>query len=286
MKTHSRLQRIALKLFGDWDSALRAAGIAPERVRRRRRWDAQVVVRHIRELTKQGKPLNSAAVQRLDPMLVEAASRYCTSWEAALRLAGLDPRQHRQRRPDWTRNKVIRAILEIESAGGKLNRAALANDSINQAAARLFGSWDSALEAAGLDPSKVRRRTEWTPGNVLKSIRGKGRAGAPLAYSKVMPRSITAAAKRFFGSWDAALRTAGLDPARIRLSKPRCKPWTRATILAAIRRKHRRRKPLHAHGVRPFSLYCAGRRLFGSWTDALQAAGLEPMAIRGDRSRT
>ena len=295
MRGDSRLQRAALRLFGRWDAALRAAGINPAGVRKTREWSRKAVVRRIRELAGEGKALNSAAVQEFEAILVSAAHRYFSSWDAALYAAGLNAEMWRKQAPPWTQDSLIRTIREACASGVKVNHAVAAawkGNSLTRAGVRLFGSWDAALRAAGLDPVRIRRyRKPWTKNTVIQAIRVKHRGGDALAYTTVVPGSLRQAGIRFFGSWNATLLAAGLNPAKIRLYRTRCKPWTAPTTLAEIRRKHRMGEALNTHNISPYSLRLSGVRFFGSWDAALAAAGLDPSKIRkrrkpgGPRSR-
>ena len=288
MRGDSRLQRAALRLFGRWDAALRAAGINPAGVRKTREWSRKAVVRRIRELAGEGKALNSAAVQEFEAILVSAAHRYFSSWDEALHAAGLDAEMWRKQAPAWTQDRLIRTIREAYARGGKINHAVAAawkGNSLTRAGVRLFGSWDAALRAAGLDPVRIRRyRKPWTKNTVIQAIRVKHRGGDALAYTTVVPGSLRQAGIRFFGSWNATLLAAGLNPAKIRLYRTRCKPWTAPTTLAEIRRKHRMGEALNTHNISPYSLCLSGVRFFGSWDAALTAAGLDPSKIRKRRT--
>jgi len=287
MRGDGRLQRAALRLFGRWDAALRAAGINPAAVRKTREWSREAVVRRIRELAGEGRQLNSAAVQEFEAILVSAAHRYFSSWDEALHAAGLDAEMWRKQAPAWTQDRLIRTIREAYARDGKVNHAVVAawkGNSLTRAGVRLFGSWDAALRAAGLDPDRIRRyRKPWTKNTVIQAIRVKHRRGDALAYTTVVPGSLRHAGIRFFGSWDATLSAAGLNPAKIRLYRTRCKPWTAPTTLAEIRRKHRMGEALNTHNISPYSLRLSGVRFFGSWDAALAAAGLDPSKIRKRR---
>jgi hypothetical protein len=106
--------------------------------------------------------------------------------------------------------------------GGAVNHAALGRNSVTRAATLLFGSWDNALREAGLDPAQVRLyREPWTPVSLLEEIQRKARAGEPLNARDVSPYSLRRRGGIFFGSWDATLAAAGLDPAKVRKSKTR-----------------------------------------------------------------
>ena len=208
--------------FSSWDQAMRAAGIDPEGIRNHRRWSREAVVSRIRQLASQGKDLNSHAIQRSEATLISAASRLFLSWDEALECAGIDPEVWRRRVPTWTRERVIEAIQTIRASGGKVSHTALRRNSVSHAGCLLFCSWDDALRAAGLVPEQNRvRRRPWTPDEIVQEIQRKSRAGEPLNARDVSPHSLRSRGTEFFGSWDAALTAAGLDPARVRRSKTR-----------------------------------------------------------------
>jgi hypothetical protein len=75
----------------------------------------------------------------------------------------------------------------------------------------LFGSWDDALRAAGLDP-ELRRRKSWNRESVVRKIRALRQKNVPLAANYVMKNhcSIFDAAMREYGSWSGALIAAGV----------------------------------------------------------------------------
>ena len=216
------LHNAILRTFPSWDHALRAAGIDPDRIRSHRRWSRQAVIQRILELASQGRPLNAGAVQKAEATLASAALRWFRCWNDALDAAGIDPARWSRRVPTWTRDRVIQAIQEIHSRGGTVSHAALRRNSVTRAATLLFGSWDAALRAAGLDPDEVRiYRKPWTSDEVMQEIQRKARMGAPLNAKNVSPYSLRCRGRIFFGSWDAALAAAGLDPAKVRKSKSR-----------------------------------------------------------------
>lgn len=78
-----------------------------------------------------------------------------------------------------------------------------------------------------------------------------------------------------FGSIVEARRAAGLA------LRPRSIPqdWSRALVLKEIRRVHERGEPL-AMSRAPTNLVRAGRRHFGSWRQAIEAAGLRYEDVR------
>jgi len=212
-----RLHGRIVWLFGRWDAAMKAAGIDPDRVRSHRRWSACAVVKRIMQLANEGRPLNLLAIQKSEAVLASAAFRYFASWDEALEAAGLDPREWRKRLPKWAPHRVTQAIRKIHDQGGKLNHAAVGHSSLARAAVNLFGSWNAALRAAGLDPEEIRvYRRPWTREEVVAEIRRKHSAGEALNAKDVTPYSLRRTGRVFFGSWDVALAAAGLDPNGIR----------------------------------------------------------------------
>lgn len=222
LREDRRLHADILRLFGCWDAAMQASGIDPACVRLHRRWSRRAVIRRIMQLDEQGKPLNAHAVQKSEAVLPSAALRHFASWDDALTAAGIDPLQWRRCVPDWTRERVIAAIHGIRDQGGKLNHAAVRRSSLSGAAVDLFGCWDAALRAAGLDPNQVRLyRRPWTPEAIVAEIQRKHKAGEALNAKDVSPNWIRRSARRLFGSWDSALAAAGLDPDRIKRNRRR-----------------------------------------------------------------
>lgn len=113
---------------------------------------------------------------------------------------------------------------------------------------------------------------------------------------EVNGRALVASAKWTLGSWDLALKAAGINPGEIRLQKYR---WQGRTILRAIRRLHQYDVPLNVGNIKsgdPKSsailkleigrdigtptLYHRAVRKFGSWDEALRLAKINPDEIR------
>jgi len=109
------LLRAAQRIFGHWSSAIEAAGFDYDNIRRYRQWTRERVIARIREWHAKGFDVNWRYVATvLDPALAAAAlhaGRF-TSWNDALRAAGLDPeRVSRYRR--WTISTVRRELQAL-----------------------------------------------------------------------------------------------------------------------------------------------------------------------------
>jgi hypothetical protein len=110
----------------------------------------------------------------------------------------------------------------------------------------------------------------WTKGRVLQVLKERRRAGQPLAYTKVSV-GLQGAAGRYFGSWPAALRAAGVDPRSVRLVRP---PWTKAQVVDEIRGAYRSGELCFGSRfhLRRNDLFQAAAEVFGSWSAAVKAA--------------
>ncbi len=209
--------QMAAKLLGSWDQALRTAGYEPSRIRHvRRPWMRDEVLDLIRRRAAAGLSIKSYEVQ---PHSVEVASRRLFgSWRAALQEAGFGGVIRRW--PVWTKVSVVEGILLRQESGAKLHCAAAAHEAkhLYEAARRLFGKWEHALEAAGIDPVTVRlRRPPWTPDTVLAELRRRASLGVLTTAPTLDPVSLTRACRKFLGGWVQAIEAAGLEfPGRAR----------------------------------------------------------------------
>jgi hypothetical protein len=145
--------------------------------------------------------------------LLAAANYHFGRWSAAVTAAGVDYAGEVRRIPRWTPEKVIEAIREAHRRGDDLCWTNVTKDrrysALAYAAIRdnRFGSWDAALEAAGLVASQVRRYEAWSEERILRLIKERARGGKPL-NSKAMQdddSKLFNAALNYFGGWDKAL---------------------------------------------------------------------------------
>ncbi|MCY3020200.1 MAG: hypothetical protein NTW87_14375 [Planctomycetota bacterium] len=210
------LYRAIHRIFGHYDNAMRAAGIDPACVRRQQYWSREDVLNGIRRRAEQGREMALCFDQHPQASLVDAAARWFSSWDEACRAAGVHLDNPRRSAAGWTRLAMVRRIREVHALGKKINFKRHPG-SFCRAAMVLFGSWDAMLRAAGLDPGAVRvRRASWTSSSILLEIQRKWHAGEPLNAGAVEPESLRRVGATFFGSWDAALAAAGLDPDKVR----------------------------------------------------------------------
>ena len=188
----------------------------------------------------------------------------------------------------WTKPKLVAAIKRLYREGADLSPTAVQKSNsalFSSARSRShFGSWGAAIEAAGLNYDDFKRiKQRWTRDDILDSLRQLNQEGEDLLDPEFKTRYrslyLAACAHRYFGSWQRAIKAAGLDHDKMRESRV----WTKSRILRTIEQLAHEGKPLgwayieqHKPGI-----YRAARRKenFGSWAGALRAAGVEQQRI-------
>jgi hypothetical protein len=185
----------------------------------------------------------------------------------------------------WTHEAIIAMLRDYAAQGRAMNWGAVADydSGLATAAYDAFGSWDAALRAAGIDPSQVRlkpRYRRWTREKIVAQIRAYADEGRDLASFAVQKydTGVNQAAFKAFGSWNAALVAAGLNPESIRKTED----WPPDKVLARIRQCVAEGRDLSSAAMQRSDnkLAKAAVARFGSWHKALLAAGLDAASIR------
>jgi hypothetical protein len=185
----------------------------------------------------------------------------------------------------WTPEYVLDRIAELRRRNFPLNLYWSSNHdpALAGKARDYFGSWDEALRRIGLDPERIRlaKPTEHLTAKQLIARLKKRRDELP---KNSWPREkedspLANAARKYFGSWSAALRVAGIEPQGEKSHWPKA---NKAALLTEIRRRKRKGKSLLVKKVLREkwgrALLDRAATLFGSWTAARVAAGFDPPA--------
>src|SRR5687768_6555848 len=241
-------------------------------------WDKPRIKAHLKRLYRQGANLSYNALARKSQALVSAAAYHYGSYRAAIEAAGIDYADV-SRRPRWTKLSIIRLIKAAKRSGEDLHWSAVTRrrDELGRAAfaslqPRLFGRWDRALSAAGLDADDVSRYRRWDRNTVAFELRSRAMDDEALNSGAIQREDsgLHAAAVRHFGSYDRALRAARVNPDTVR----RRRAWTKHEVLAALKAAKKAGRHLADSAVRRENpaLYGAAVRLFGTFTAARYAA--------------
>ena len=154
------------KYFGNWRTALEAAGLASEEIYRYRSWEQDGILEEIRRLQSEGVDLSSKAMDESSNRLIATARRRFGNWGKALESAGIDYDDVR-RRKRWTRENLVEGILDLKRQGVKLITPEVkrANPSLFAAACKkhFYGTWKKALKAALKTEQALAEQVESTP---------------------------------------------------------------------------------------------------------------------------
>jgi hypothetical protein len=244
-------------------------------------WDKVKIRQALIKLNKQGADLSYNGLAKKQQSLVSAAAYHFGSYRRAVEEAGIDY-DVVTRRPRWTRAAIVKLIKESKRGDEQLHWSAVTKrrDELGKAAfaalqPRLFGSWDRALHAAGLDSDDVNRYRKWDKNTVVAELKARHREGDALNSGAIQrdDPGLHAAAVRHFVGYDQALRAAKLDPAKVRQRRL----WERADVIRGLKAAKRSGKLLSDSAVRREepALYGAAVRLFGSFAAARAAAGIK-----------
>src|SRR4051812_14204045 len=124
-------------------------------------WDKPRIKAKLKQLHRQGANVSYNALAKKSQALVSAAAYHFGSFRAAIEAAGINYSEI-SRRPRWTKQIIIQLIKQARRSGEDLHWSAVTRrrDELGRAAfaslqPRLFGRWDRALSAAGLDADDV-----------------------------------------------------------------------------------------------------------------------------------
>ena len=165
---------------------------------------------------------------------------------------------------DW-----IAAIRRIYQAEGNISPKYLQtkHGHIYNQARWIFGDFNRALQAAGFDPVKIRRRASWDKDRIITAVRQLRKQKLPLyaRYANMNHTNLFAKALRLYGSWPKVLAAA------LPKSQLPAKLSTPIQILRALR---------DTSGQVPHSLRLQAEYYFGSFSKALTASKKDPRIRR------
>lgn len=193
------------------------------------------------------------------------------SWNEALKAAGIEANNKQKYTDEELLDELRRLHDELGRAPHNDEMADLSKYGANTFGHR-FGSWNKALEKAGLEPDVGGSKIP--DADLLDEVeRLKAELGHTPSADEMDDNGkygTTTYASRF-GSWSDALEKAGLEPSQKRIP-------TR-DLLAELQRLGKeldhvpRRKDMNEHGEYSEGPYYDR---FGNWTNALEEAGITP----------
>ncbi|MCI0618646.1 MucR family transcriptional regulator, partial [bacterium] len=246
------------------------------------------IIQSIRNLHRLGEPLNMHAVKRLHPDLIRKvySVQPFWGWAQAVAAAGLNYRKIRIHLLETVTCQICGK--EFKSLTMHLPRHEVSTEEYQRS---FPGEWlqSEALRAARSDsllsrnPLMEHWEPLWSEKYILDRIHEFYRRGIPVnsGYIHRKDRAFEAVAEKYFGSWDEALRKAGVNPESTRLQDHRI-VYDRKDVIRELRKRHGSGRPLNHAAVQfeDLRLCNAARRLFESYSAALAAAGIDPTKVR------
>jgi hypothetical protein len=186
-------------------------------------WSREYLVDYLIFKHERGDDLSPWTVYRDESAVHANIKKYFGSYRAGIEAAGIDYREIRviDLTEKWTPKKVLERIRKLHqqkplnSSSDIRRRDSRLYDSCH----RYFGGPVPAIEAAGIPyiTLKARRSRQWTRNNLIHTIRSLDAIGWSLRPNAVTSKLdelgeelLVVAADRF-GSWDNAVRAAGID---------------------------------------------------------------------------
>jgi len=185
----------------------------------------------------------------------------------------------------WTADQVTQEIRSWREKGEPLyaNHVRQKYQELLAASIRYFGSWQKAVEMAGIPYEQVRKYRKWSKESIILEIRNLHSRGVDLSFramalSQHNAMVYAAIRPKYFGSWKAALEAAGLESEEIY----RYRSWEETDILDEIRRLKTEGADLSSKSMDENSnrLIATARRRFGNWGRALERAGINYDEVR------
>lgn len=147
-----RLYVAALKFYRSWENAVISAKIGPDdtlkRLRKRQHYDAQTIVRMLRERHAKGESMVQVEVLRNHYLLGIGATRVFGSWSCALEIAEVPQTCPLRSSRAWSKRAVALILRKMASDGVCVDEDAVAESDrqLYVNALRLFGSWVEACK--------------------------------------------------------------------------------------------------------------------------------------------
>ena len=166
--------------------------------------------------------------------------------------------------------------MERDLAGESLleDNVRIADELLLAAAINAYGSWDTAMDYAGVSAGDVGRCRDLTPERIKQQLRRLCTTGYDLGakVNRSRDRALYSAAMRHFGSWREALTAACINLANVTHRRP--KPLDRDSMLLWIRNRQVASQTLVCGEVclENRDNASAIKREFRSWAKAIEAA--------------
>jgi hypothetical protein len=257
----------------------------------RKQWTEAELARELRRLHARGVRITSRDLLAAgEAKVLGAIARVTGSIERARELDEL-PELVVQRPRSFAQWSTARVLQEIRRRyiGAQPLATTRVPPNLRDAAITWFGSWQRAIEQAGLDYAAIRLKApERSKRQVGKELRALARTEPTMTRGKLRTHEVGVAAIRRYGSLEAALEAAGVVhwPQRGRTKRMPPK-WTAESVTAELRARHKAGKSMAPETIlrEAPALYRAIQRKLGAVGAAIARAVPEAddLPIRDER---
>ncbi len=243
----------------------------------------------LRQRHDTGEELSHSHLNRHAAPLFGAMNRYFGNYTKALLAAGIDPAQVKKLWPIvWPTERILREIRQFYAHWWKKHprtepprpRLNGANPSLGSAARNRFGSMGAALKAAGIDDPTYRPHQHWSAEIILTTLHKLHQEGMDLSFKAISlaDSNLPGAAARYFKTLRGAVEAAGLPYVQHpRSDRKELRHWTEDLVIQSLNDLHVQRQDLRHRTMKQKRqpLFWAAICLFGSYTNAVRAAGID-----------
>jgi hypothetical protein len=215
----------------------------------------------IKKIYKNNKDSSPGLLQKTHPYLYHQGVWIFGDADEGLRAGGFDPEITRLR-SFWTEERLNREIRHLRQQKLPLypNYVMKNHPKVLSQALRRHGTWKKALMANGFSPARKRFRL-----HLLTQLRDAMDSRAKIS------EKLHSEIDYYFGSLQNA-------KVAVKTDKRLLNGWSKVKIVAVIQQRHRLKQSLaYATMRREFpALVSAAEAYFGSWGNAIFAAGIDP----------
>jgi len=207
--------------FPNWGYVVTSCGIDYHKVRRHQAWSRKRVKKHLMTLKEKGEDLSYNQFEKNHLTLLHAAQYHFGSWETALSSIGIDYSKVRKLK-NWSKEKIKSRIKNLKNKGIDLSFRAMFKQGYGVVVSMgcfYYGSWRRAIEKAGFDYTKIRKRQAWSKERVVTTIKQLYRQGVDLSYTRLREQGygrLTSMGCYYFPNWGKAIEQSGLAYARVK----------------------------------------------------------------------
>ena len=181
-------------------------------------WTAERIVEELKERSGEDGRSIKFGTGRKEDKFKDAVFDVFGGWPDALRAAGLHPKTRLINY--WTEAEVKKRLRELAERGEPINtlNLELKHPRLWNAARRIFGNIQKAVEAAGYNYGDIKKRGTWTRESITAKIRKYYKDGVDISQINMLEEDskLLAAGQKFYGAWSRAVRAAGIDYADVK----------------------------------------------------------------------